>query len=130
FSVVAALSTAACGTTDDAGPTTTFRVRPSVEQIQVTHATPGATLAVFDAGGAKVQEGTADKLGSLMFRKVPPGGGYTVRVTAGAMPEQTGALAVTTIDGSLPGRDFYGAQQLAPGFGYLKTRHGTTPSIH
>ncbi len=46
----------------------TFKVRPSVEQLQVTHAAPGSELVVVDAKGHEVQRGTVDERGSLMFR--------------------------------------------------------------
>ena len=46
-----------------------YQVRTSIRQLQVTHAPPGAELAVYDAGGKKVQSGPADAQGSLIERR-------------------------------------------------------------
>ncbi len=105
-----------------------FSVRESVEQLAVTHATPGVMLGVFDAGGAMVQSGTADMLGSLMFRKIPAGSGYTVR-TLDAAKKTSRALTVMTIASSQPPVSFY-QQTLKPGFQYIQTRDGTTLSAY
>ncbi|MFM2077737.1 MAG: hypothetical protein RJA49_1627, partial [Actinomycetota bacterium] len=56
----------------------TFTVRPGVEQIAVLNATPGDALAVWKAG-QQVADGTVDTQGSLLFRNVESGDGYTVR---------------------------------------------------
>src|SRR5689334_5740062 len=94
-----ALAFAACTADGNA----TFSVRESVEQLQVTHASPGATLTVVDALDAVVQTGTADALGSYLFRALPPGHGY--RIKSGA--EVSRHLNVLTVEESAPKQDFY-----------------------
>jgi hypothetical protein len=79
-----------------------FRVRESVEQLHVTHADPGTELAIYDRGGRAVQTGTADALGSLVFRQVPPGDGYVVRTTSAMPPQWSRHLEVIAADASLP----------------------------
>ncbi|MDB4967105.1 MAG: Cocaine esterase [Myxococcales bacterium] len=104
-----------------------FIVRESVEQLSVTHAEPGATLEVLDGSGKAIQSATADKLGSALFRHVPPGDGYVVRA---GMLERSRHLKVLSIDGSLPSQRFYDHQDLQPGFNYIATRDGTRLSAY
>jgi predicted acyl esterase len=103
-----------------------FSVRESVEQLQVTHATAGSALEVVDSTGQVIASGTADALGSLMFRKLAPGTGYVVR----AGNERSRHLTVKSVAGSQPSQDFYRARSLKPGFNYIKTRDGTTLSAY
>src|SRR5437868_15292972 len=84
-----------------------FQVREGVEQLHVTHAEPGAQLAVFDAAGNALATGTADALGSFMFRKLPPGSGYTVHTIGTARDEYSRPLTVKTIAESKPEQSFY-----------------------
>ncbi len=116
------------GTTGDGG-NASFDVRESVEQLHVTHAAPGDTLVLTDEGGAEVQSGVVDELGSLIFRELAPGDGYVVATEAG--DEYTGPLTVMSVENSLPtDPDFYAGQELGPGFGYIRTRDGTTLSVY
>lgn len=108
-------------------PPAPFQVRESVEQLQVTHAQEGQALVVFDAAGREVQSGVADALGSLMFRKLPPGKGYRVK-TRGSRPETSRALTVMSVESSKPPADFYAKRRLQAGFNYLTMRDGTTLS--
>jgi predicted acyl esterase len=103
-----------------------FSVRESVEQLHVTHAVPGATLEVVDLKNQVVATGTADELGSLMFRKLLPASGYVVKSGA----EYSRHLTVRSVDGSTPGADFYRGQTLKPGSNYIRTRDGTTLSAY
>lgn len=101
-----------------------FSVRESVEQLHVTHATPGAGLEVWDADGQVVDAGNADAQGSLVFRELEPGLGYRV-VTVGSPREASRSLRVMSVENSLPPQEFYDSQVLEPGYGYLTTRDGT-----
>ncbi len=121
---LAIVAAAACNPSTPA----TYKVRPSVEQLQVTHADAGEQLEVVDSKGNTVQTGTTDGLGSLMFRKVPAGDGYTVRVAGSAPPIQSDRLTVMSVDSSKPDPSTYGAQVLHAGFNYLTMRDGTTLS--
>ncbi len=102
-----------------------FTARASVGQVFVTHATKDEALELRDAAGKVVATGKADKLGSLIFRKVAPGPGYRV-VASGSNPELTsGPLHVLSVEDSKPSQDFYAKQVIEPGFGYLTMRDGT-----
>ena len=121
--VLLALFAIACGEPDPGNAT--FRYRESVEQIHVWKAAPGAELKVMK-DGAEVATGTADEQGSFVFRKLPPGEGYTVRTGA----EYTREMKVVSVAESQPPESFYASQKLVPGFQYLKTRDGTLLSVY
>ncbi|MEY3011658.1 MAG: hypothetical protein RIT45_393 [Pseudomonadota bacterium] len=112
--------------------TATFRTRGTVEQVYVWKASKGTALTLVDAGGSEVGSGTADDLGSLVFRKVAPGKGYRVvatgQTTPGGEPVQSGPITVLGVDGSYPDAAFYAGQTITPGFGYITMRDGTTLS--
>ncbi|MEZ4400439.1 MAG: CocE/NonD family hydrolase [Kofleriaceae bacterium] len=119
------VAVAACG--DDA--TAPFAVRTSVEQLHITHAPPATELTVVDGTGASFGIGTTDALGSLMFRRLPPGNDYFVRTT-GTPTQSVGPLTVMSRDNSLPDPSFYRAQALDKGYQYITTRDGTTLSAY
>lgn len=104
-----------------------FQARGSVEQVHVTHATPGATLQLLDAGEQVVAEGEADEQGSLIFREVEPGS-YRVFARSGTS-SLSDPLQVLAVAASTPPQEFYDEQVLAPGYGYLTTRDGTKLSV-
>jgi predicted acyl esterase len=122
------IALASCKSSEDAAEEEPFKVRESVEQLHVTHAPPKTELAVVDASGKQVQTGITDELGSLMFRKVPPGAGYVVRTTSGNLHSR--ALTVMSVETSARDQSFYASQTLVAGSGYIKTRDGTTLSIY
>jgi uncharacterized protein len=102
----------------------TFVVQGSVEQLAVTHATPGASIALDDKTGHEVANGTIDAQGSFLFRTVAAGTGYRViQNDAGTLTEsaRTKVLSPTFV----PPKSFYKSQHLQTGFGYITTRDGT-----
>ncbi|MCB9585689.1 MAG: CocE/NonD family hydrolase [Polyangiaceae bacterium] len=105
-----------------------FKVRETVEQLIVSHATPGTELVVNDKDGSEVARGNADELGSLMFRELPPGNGY--RVVDQATGEQSRSLEVWDRDSHKPDQDFYSSQVLVAGSNYIETRDGTKLSVY
>lgn len=107
-----------------------FMVRESVEQLHVTHAEPGVELRVIDVAGTELARGTTDDLGSLIFRELPPGDGYSVEETEGPVLEAARDLLVMDVEGSYPDPSFYETQVLQPGFNYITTRDGTTLSAY
>ena len=121
-----ALAAAACG--DNEEPP--FDVRTSVEQLHVTHAPPATELAVYDHAGNQVAIGTTDALGSLIFRKLPPGEGYVIKTTSASPPLSTRALTVMSVESSQPPQSFYSKQTLTKGYQYITTRDGTTLSVY
>ncbi|MFI5301218.1 MAG: hypothetical protein ACHREM_24300, partial [Polyangiales bacterium] len=107
-------------------PTEAFKIRESVQQLQVTHAPASTAISLIDPTGKVIQSGKTDALGSFVFRKVPPGDGYVV--AAGGQPSL--GHHVMTIAESTVQPSFYQSQVLAPGSGYITTRDGTTLSIY
>ncbi|MDX1735123.1 MAG: CocE/NonD family hydrolase, partial [Halioglobus sp.] len=105
-------------------------MRESVRQLHVTGAEPGQALAVYDAQDAMIASGTVDTLGSLIFRELAPGTGYSVREESGDPVAAVQDLAVWSAEDSLPNAGFYGEQVLQPGFNYITTRDGTRLSAY
>jgi uncharacterized protein len=107
-----------------------FAVRESVQQLHITGAEPEQVLAVYNARGTQVASGSADALGGLIFRQLPPGNGYTVREEMGDPVEAVQNLTVWSEETSLPDASFYSEQVLQPGFNYITTRDGTRLSAY
>ena len=93
--------------------------RGSVEQVYVTGATPGKELTLLHKGDV-VGTRTVGALGGAVFRKVEPGGGYTV--------EQGGAeskrVKVITGRPKPPSKSIYNQPLPAGGYGYIEMRDG------
>ena len=88
--------------------------------------TPGDVLTVI-RDDTEVAHGTVDEQGSLLFRNLEPGDGYTVS-SATAI-----SAAVSVADPTVnPPASFYKGQPKLPegGFGYIMTRDGTTLSAN
>jgi predicted acyl esterase len=101
-----------------------FAVQPSVHQVAVTRADQGARAVLRDPAGKQVAARRIDRMGSTLFRDVPAGDGYVVSVGG------TRAAPVSVVGpDAVPPQSFYSSQRLQPGYGYLKTRDGTTLSI-
>lgn len=101
-----------------------FDVSPGTEQVTVTGAQPGRSLAVYDDDGNELATGTVDEYGALVFRGLAGG----VAVTVGDLLERSEAVATLDRD-THPARSFYAEQRLpTDGLGYITTRDGTTLS--
>ena len=87
-------------------------------------------LAVHDSAGRAVASGKTDALGSLVFRNLTAGSGYTVRTTTARPAQISRHVTVMSVANSLPDRTFYAKQKLKPGFNYITTRDGTTLSAY
>ena len=119
-----------------AAPTPTpvgIQVRGSVEQIYLTDCDPGAEFELRDPSGVVIDTGTADARGSLVWRGLAPGEGYTVapRPQAGVagLSEVYGPVAVSGLY-EHPDPAIYEDQEIQPGYGYLRTRDGTLLAIN
>src|SRR4051812_29497147 len=120
MAVVALLAATLAPASAQAGSTPKFRVQPSVQQVAGRGAPPGETAALRDANGTEVATDTVDAFGSALFRDVPTGDGYVVRVG------DTTSDPVTVLDpATAPAQSLYSGLELRPGYGYLKTRDGT-----
>jgi predicted acyl esterase len=102
----------------------TFTSAGSVEQVYVTHATPGDAIELHDASDVSVASGTVDDLGSFLFRDVVPGDGYTVVERHAGGDQVSTALHVMTRT-ETPPQSFYDNQDLVDGFQYITMRDGT-----
>jgi len=60
-----------------------FSARGSAEQVYVTGVAPSAQMSLITPAGTTLYTQQADSLGGLLFRKVPPGTGYRVRLASG-----------------------------------------------
>ncbi len=106
----------------DAG-SATLTARGSAEQVQVTGATPGAKVKLI-RDGSTVASKPGGELGGVVFRKVTPGSGYTVRSAGTTTP----SLKVLSTRSKPPSKAIYD-QTLDEGYGYLTTRDGTKLAI-
>jgi predicted acyl esterase len=104
---------------------TELTVRGSVHQIHAWKQPPGAKIEVRDANDIVVASGTTDDLGSIIFRDLSPGDGYSVITPDVPKAAPQGPLRVMSVQDSLPSPDFYKDQKLQPGFNYITTRDGT-----
>jgi len=105
--------------------TASFKVRGSVEQIDVWKAPPGATIEVRDKDGKVVQSAATDEQGSIVFRKLPAADDYEVIAPDLATDNVARPVRVMTVANSQPKPDFYSGQTLKPGYNYITTRDGT-----
>ncbi|MBS1837225.1 MAG: CocE/NonD family hydrolase [Actinobacteria bacterium] len=126
--VAVAMLATACSTEGSTTPTAaTFTTKGSVGQVHVSDAAPGTHLKLESSANRVVATGVADSQGSLIFREVKPAAGYKVETTSSPVASSQ-AVTVESVESSLPPQSFYADQHLAPGFGYITTRDGTTLS--
>src|SRR5438552_11873209 len=91
-----------------------FSAHGSVEQVYATGLPPGAQTSLLDPAGQVFATRNANDLGGLLFRNVPPGDGYRVRLAATG--ETSGPLTVLTTQSAPPSTDIY--NQTVPSDGY------------
>jgi predicted acyl esterase len=104
-----------------------FSAHGSAEQVYVTGLNPNAQMSLINAGGTSVYTQTADSLGGLLFRNVPPGSDYRVRVDPDG-PE-SGPLTVYGNSAAPWDPDIYNQSIPDNGYTYLTTRDGTQLAI-
>ncbi len=104
----------------------------SIEQVYLTDAIPGSMVELRKDGTA-IATAEADDSGSIVWRELEPGDGYTVEVlstgTTSGLPTTFGPVRVTGMD-EHPEPSFYEGQEIGPGYGYLRTRDGTLLAIN
>lgn len=100
----------------------------SVGQVWLVAAEPGQALELTDASGRVLRSENADERGSLLLRDLAPG---TYRVVSGGSSDlvASGPLVVTDWRDH-PDASSYAEQRIGPGYGYLRTRDGTTLAIN
>jgi uncharacterized protein len=107
-----------------ASPSTTgVNAVGSVEQVYVTDLPAGAQASLITSQGETLYTQNATSLGGLLFRNVPPGEGYRVRLDSDG--SESDPLVVHN-DDSAPWDPSIYDQSIPPGgYGYLTTRDGT-----
>jgi predicted acyl esterase len=117
-----ALALALAGSATAAEPS--FNARGSVEQVYAT-GLPEETnpeVSLLDSSNQVVETRNANDLGGVLFRNVPPGDDYSVRLeTTG---ETAGPLTVMTTQSAPPSAEVHDQQIDPDGYGYLTTRDG------
>ena len=102
--------------------------RGSVQQVDVTGATPRTSLQLVNRRGRTVQTLRVGPLGAALFRNVTPGSGYRVRRVSGG-GVQSRPFAVMPDRSAPPSTKVYNQRIPASGYGYLTTRDGTKLAI-
>jgi hypothetical protein len=124
--LVVALITVAGAGAAPAGAAT-FTAHGSAEQVYVTGLAPDATMSLLGPSGKTVDTQQADSLGGLLFRNVPPGGGYRVRSKADGSES---APVTVHSDAAAPWDPSVYNQSIPDnGYTYLTTRDGTQLAI-
>jgi uncharacterized protein len=99
--------------------------RGSVQQVYATGLAPRATVSLLDRRGHVVARRKVDSLGGIVFRQLAPGAGYRLRA-GGA---RSAAVTVMPDRSAPPSTKVYGQKIPDGGYGYLRTRDGTSLAI-
>ena len=105
----------------------TFTAVGSAEQVYVTGLAPNAQMSLFTPAGNKLATQSADSLGGLLFRNVPPGDGYQVQLDPNG--PKSGPLTVHSNAAAPWNPSIYNQSLPDNGYGYLTTRDGTKLAI-
>src|SRR5437588_7952214 len=105
----------------------TFSAHGSAKQVYVTGLAPSAQVSLLAPGGRTLSTQRADSLGGLLFRNVPPGSGYRVRLVQGGT--QSGPLTVQSERPAPWDPGIYNQSIPDSGYTYLTTRDGTQLAI-
>ena len=107
--------------------TSNFKAVGSAKQVYVTGLAPLAQMSLITPRGKTLYTQRADSLGGLLFRHVPPGKGYRVRLASNG---QESALLTVHTDRAAPwDPGIYNQSIPSSGYGYLTTRDGTKLAI-
>ncbi len=107
--------------------TPSFSAHGSAEQVYVTGLAPNASMSLLRPNGTTLYTQKADSLGGLLFRNVPPGGGYRVRAAADGTESRPIAVHSDAAAPWDPG--VYNQSIPDEGYTYLTTRDGTQLAI-
>lgn len=104
-----------------------FNAVGSVEQVYATGLAAGAQASLISPAGDVLATQDANSLGGLLFRRVPPGDGYRVRIDS----DETESAPLTVHDDDPAPWDPSIYSQSIPdsGYTYLTTRDGTQLAI-
>jgi len=125
--VVSGLTAATSTAPSSSASTPSFSATGSAEQVYVTGLAPSAQTSLRTPQGQILSTQTADALGGLVFRNVPPGRGY--RVLQNSDGTESGPLTVYS-DAAAPwDPNIYNQSIPDNGYSYLTTRDGTMLAI-
>ncbi len=110
-----------------AASTAGFTAVGSAQQVSATGLAPGASASLLGPTGQHLATRRADGLGGVLFRAVPPGSGYRVRLPSDG--QESGRLVVHTDVAAPWDPGVYGQSLPQSGYGYLTTRDGTKLAI-
>jgi predicted acyl esterase len=105
-----------------------FHAVGSAKQVYVTGLAPSAQMSLITPAGQTLKTQSADSLGGLLFRDVPPATGYRVRRVSDGV--QSGALTVHSEQAAPWNPGVYNQSIPDNGYGYLTTRDGTKLAIY
>src|ERR1041385_5303041 len=101
-----------------------FRAVGSAKQVYVTGLAPSTSVSLVNSAGTTIKTQSANSLGGLLFRDVPPATGYRVRRNSDGV--RSGALTVHSEAAAPWNPGVYNQSIPDNGYGYLTTRDGTT----
>jgi predicted acyl esterase len=104
-----------------------FHASGSAEQVYVTGLAPFAQMSLLTPAGQTLYTQSADSLGGLLFRNVPPGTGYRVREASDG--RKSGSLTVHSNKAAPWDPAIYDQPIPDSGYTYLTTRDGTKLAI-
>jgi hypothetical protein len=102
-----------------------LRAHGSVQQVYAVGLAPHQRVVLLNRRGATVTTQRADSLGGIVFRNVTPGAGYRLR----AGGRRSAAVTVLPDRSAPPTTRIYDQRLPAGGYGYLRTRDGTSLAI-
>ena len=111
----------------NAGPYLAYEAHGSVEQVYATGLEPGQKVKLIDESGATIETNKATAEGGVLFRRVDPGPGYTVKPQGG---DESDELTVLTDAAAPPDESVYDQDINPDGYQYLETRDGTKLAIN
>jgi predicted acyl esterase len=105
-----------------------FSAHGSAEQVYITGLAAEVRMALISRAGKTFYTRNADSQGGVLFRNVPPGRGYRVRLSSTG--EESGPLTVHS-DAAAPWDPSVYHQKISDnGYQYLTTRDGTKLAIY
>lgn len=115
-------------TVTSAATTPAFHAYGSAEQVYVLGLRPGARMSLVTPSGHTLYTRGADSQGGLLFRKVPPGRGYRVRLTSDGV--ESGPVTIHSDRAAPWDPSIYSQSVPDSGYSYLTTRDGTKLAIY
>jgi len=100
-----------------------FNAHSSVGQVYVVDAEPGQILELVDPNGLALYTGTADAMGSFIFRDIPVED-YVVATGYPSDPHASAEIRSMARE-ETPDPSFYSNQVLTAGYRYIQMRDGT-----